>query len=60
LQHIRRLGLSKLYQGCSGTFLRDIPFAAIFFGLNSRVKLAMLGDRDRLNFFETLLAVTPE
>ena len=38
--------------------LREVPFAALYFTLYSRIKASMLGDRDTLGFLETLGAAT--
>ena len=58
IAHIQRLGLRNMYRGASATLLRDVPFAMMYFASYSRIKYAMQGDRDRLSFFETLLAAT--
>ena len=58
IAHIQRLGLRNMYRGASATLLRDVPFAMLYFASYSRIKYAMQGDRERLTFFETLLAAT--
>ncbi|EKX41790.1 hypothetical protein GUITHDRAFT_141777 [Guillardia theta CCMP2712] len=55
---VKKLGVSGLYKGASATMLREVPFAALYFTLYSRIKASMLGDRDTLGFLETLGAAT--
>jgi len=43
MDHVRELGLSGLYTGYQATWLRDIPFATIYFPLYSSVKSCMNG-----------------
>ncbi|EKX51519.1 hypothetical protein GUITHDRAFT_46947, partial [Guillardia theta CCMP2712] len=43
LDHIKDLGLSGLYTGYQATWLRDIPFAAMYFPLYSSAKSCMNG-----------------
>eukprot|EP00960_Hanusia_phi_P023261 686899-Hanusia_phi.AAC.11 len=55
---VKKLGVPGLYKGASATLLREVPFAALYFTLYSRIKASMLGDRDTLGFLETLGAAT--
>eukprot|EP00961_Rhodomonas_salina_P026322 355359-Rhodomonas_salina.1 len=58
LSIVKKLGLGGLYQGASATALREIPFAALYFTAYSQFKGAVLGEREKLLFHETLACAT--